>query len=455
MKRIRIINGRVVDPSQNLDEIMDIEIEDGVITKIEPRSEATCCVGGESLLNNVNGEEKYSTTGVTVCEHDDGVTYVDASGKCVVPGFIDLHVHFRDPGLTYKETVETGAAAAINGGFTTVFAMPNTKPVADNIDVIKDVEERGRRTGIRVFQVGALTKGMKGEELVDVEAMIDGGCKAFSEDGKSVMNSSLLRKAMRVTSRKDIPIFSHCEDIDLVEGGVMNEDENAKRLGLKGISNAVEDIITARDIFLAKETNARLHLCHCSTFDSVRMVEMAKKDGVKVSAEVCPHHFTLTSDDIESDDGNYKMNPPLRTKKDKDMLIDGLEKGIMEVISTDHAPHSKEEKAKSMKEAPFGIVGLETAFCLGYTELVETGKLTFSQLIERMSTNPARIAGIDGGTLKTGSRADLAIIDINKEYEIDPEKFKSKGRNTPFARRKVKGMVQLTIGEGRILQSQF
>ena len=282
--------------------------------------------------------------------------------------------------------------------------------------------------------------------------MAAAGCHAISEDGKSVMNASLYRKGMKEAKKAGISVFAHCEDITMVEGGVMNADENAKRLGLKGITNSVEDVIVARDILLAKETGVRLHLCHCSTKDSVTMVEMAKKEGLPVTAEVCPHHFILTSDDIKEDDGNFKMNPPLRSREDVEALRMGLKNGIMDVISTDHAPHSEEEKNRSIEKASFGIVGLETSAALTYTELVKTGVLSIMDMAEKMSYNPAQILGLtEKGAVAEGKIADLVIFDPDANYKIDKNTFFSKGKNTPFGGREVYGRVEYTLADGEIV----
>lgn len=420
--KLLIKEGRILDPSANRDEIADLYIEDGKILET-----------GKNLTK-------------------EGATKIDAKGCYVMPGLIDLHVHLRDPGLTYKETIESGCAAAANGGFTTIFAMPNTKPVADNKEVITYVQEKAKETGVKVFQVGSVTKGMQGKELSDLEEMFEAGCIAISEDGKSVMDSGLYRQAMKIAAKHNVPVLAHCEDINLVQGGVMNLDKKSETLGLKGISNAVEDIIVARDIMLAKETGARLHLCHCSTKDSVEMVRQAKAEGLPVSGEVCPHHFTLSSEDITSDDGNFKMNPPLRRPQDVQALVEGLKDDIMDAISTDHAPHSKEEKNCSMAKAAFGIVGLETSVALTITSLVRKGIITPLQMAAKMSTNPARIAGLESGTLQVGAVADVTIIDPEAHYTIDPEKFKSMGRNTPFGGYEVYGEVKYTIGDGKIIK---
>ena len=281
--------------------------------------------------------------------------------------------------------------------------------------------------------------------------MVEAGIPAISEDGKTVMNAQLYREAMTLALKYDIPVLSHCEDVNMVQNGVVNADKAMKKLKFAGISNSVEDVIIARDIMLAKDTKAALHLCHCSTKDSVRMVELAKQEGIRVTAEVCPHHFTLTSEDIPGDDANYKMNPPLRTKKDVEALKEGLKADIMDVIATDHAPHTAIEKGVGMKKAPFGIAGLETAAALTMTELVDKGYLTIVQMAEKMSYNPAKILGLDKGVVEEGKPADLVVFNAEKQYTIDPSEFCSKGRNTPFAGKKVKGMVMATIVDGRVI----
>lgn len=421
---ILIKNGRVINPSENLDKVMDIFVEDGIIKE-----------KAESIEKQAD-------------------TVIDAAGCYVMPGLIDLHVHFRDPGLTYKEDIETGSKAAAKGGFTTVCCMPNTKPVVDNVETVKYIIEKGEKTGLtNVLPVGAVTKNMAGVEITDVEELKKAGICAISEDGKSVMNSGVYRKAMKNAAKANVPVLAHCEDINLVEGGVINLGDKSSELGVKGISNAVEDVIAMRDIMLAKETGATLHLCHCSTRDSVEMVKRAKEEGIKVTAEVCPHHFSMCSDDITSNDGNFKMNPPLRAREDMEALIKGLQDDIMDVISTDHAPHSAEEKAKDLEHAPFGIVGLETSVALTVTNLVKKGYLTPMQMAAKMSYNPAKVLGIPKGTLDEGKIADITIINPDKEYTIDVNTFESKGKNTPFDGYKVSGEVEYTILNGKVVYS--
>ena len=436
---ILIKDGHVINPATKMDEVADVRIENDVIAEI-----------GKNLK----------------AKKTDRV--IQAKGYYVMPGFIDMHVHFRDPGFEQKEDIYTGMAAAAHGGYTTVLTMPNTKPVVDNADVVNYVHTKAASGHcIHVMQVGAVTKGQKGKELADIKGMVEAGIPAISEDGKSVMNAEVYREGMLEAAKYGIPVLAHCEDINMVNGGVMNADAKAKELDMPGITNSVEDVIIARDIVLSKETGAQLHLCHCSTADSVKMVKLAKEEGLKVSAEVCPHHFTLTSDDIkkfvpqiengiliphETDaDTNYKMNPPLRTGKDVEALKEGLRDGIMDVISTDHAPHTADEKNSSMVKAPFGIVGMETAAALTYTELVLGGYLTPMQMVEKMSYNPAQILHLKKGTLEEGRMADVMLFDPECTYAIDKNKFWSKAKNTPFQGRKVTGKVMMTICDGKIV----
>ena len=421
MKTI-IRGGRIIDPANKIDMIADLMIEDSTIV---------------AVAKDIN---------------QDADKVIDATSCYVMPGLIDMHVHLRDPGLTYKEDIESGAKAAAKGGFTTILAMPNTKPVIDDAKGIEYVMNQASKVApIKVLQVGAITNNQEGKELADIEAMIKAGSPAISEDGKSVMNAKLYREGMKLAAQYDIPVLAHCEDIDMVDGGCVNADETTAKMGLKGITNAVEDVIVARDIILAKETNAHLHLCHCSTKDSVNMVDKAKRDGIKVTAEVCPHHFTLTTQDIIANDTNYKMNPPLRADEDVKALKCGLQEDIIEVISTDHAPHSSEEKDTTMEEAPFGIVGLETCVALTISELVKPKVITPMQMAEKLSYNPAQILKLDRGTLTVGKVADITVINPDIAYHIDTSDFISKGKNTPFGGREVKGQVVYTICEGEVV----
>ena len=413
-----IKGGRVLDPASGKDGIYNILIEDGIIVSVDTK---------EATADEV----------------------IDATGCYVMPGLVDLHVHFIEPGFEYKETIKTGAMAAARGGVTSVFTMPNTNPVIDSVEMINRVNEIAARDSVvNVYQVAAVTLGQIGNEVTDIKALHDAGVVAISEDGKSVMNAELYRNAMKTAAECGVTMLAHCEDRNMVSGGALNQSAKSEELGVKGISNAVEDVIVARDILLSKETGCRLHLCHCSTADSVKMIEIAKKEGLKVTGEVCPHHFTLCDEDIPCDNADYKMNPPLRSRADMEALKEGLKSGIMDVISTDHAPHSEEEKKRPIANSPFGITGLETSLSLTYTELVCGGYLTPMQMVEKMSYNPAKIVGIDRGTLLPGAVADITIMDPEAEYVIDRNDFVSMGHNTPFDGRKVKGVVRYTLVNG-------
>ncbi len=423
--KLLIKNGRLIDPANGIDGQYDILVEEGLVSKVAD----------------------------TIDEEAEEV--IDATGKCVAPGFIDLHVHLREPGYEHKETIKTGALAAAHGGYTTVCAMPNTMPAMDNVELYQEILKKCEKEAvINVLPISAITMNQGGEYLVNIKELCNAGVVAFSEDGKSVMNTALYKKAMKQIAAEGGLIMAHCEDKNLVGNGVINEGPKAEELGLPGISNSVEDIITARDVILASETGCRLHLCHCSTEFSVKYAKFAKMDGCKVSVEVCPHHFTLCDMDIPSDDSNYKMNPPLRSKTDVIALKEALRDDVVEVISTDHAPHHSSEKAQGFKSAPFGIVGSETALALSITELVKTGYLTLSKLVEKMSTNPAKIIGIDKGNLACGKVADIVIFDPEEKYTIDAATFKSMGKNTPFNGKEVYGKVLYTIVNGKVVYKE-
>jgi len=423
-----IKNGILVDPSQGLEELGTLYLQNDRVSRIVPGEYAPA-------------------------PEDEGEEILDASGKYVMPGLIDLHVHFRDPGQTYKEDIATGAAAAAAGGVTTVCTMPNTNPTVDSVETLRYIQEKAEKEAlIRVEQLSAITVGENNETLVDIPAMKAAGAVAFSEDGKSVMDTLLFREGLKQIAAVDGVVMSHCEDKDLVAGGVMNAGPKQEELGYPGITNAVEDVIAARDIFMAAEQGVQLHLCHCSTKGTVELMRMAKRMGYRVTAEVCPHHFTLTDADIPGDEGNYKMNPPLRSEEDVQALIEGLRDGSMDVISTDHAPHGVEEKSKGFK-SPFGIVGLETSAALTFTALVAPGLISISRMVELMSTNPAKVIRMDQerGTLKQGALADVIVFDPNAVWTVDPEKFRSKGRNTPYAGKTLVGKVETTICGGKIV----
>lgn len=421
--KLLIQNGHVLNPADGFDQKADILIEDGLIKQVSAEPIA-----------------------------DEAAEVIDAEGLYVMPGFIDLHVHLRDPGLTYKETLATGGMAAARGGFTTICPMPNTKPVTDTPEKVAEVVKRAKvESPVHILPVGAVTFGMEGKEVTDIAGMKEAGAIAISEDGKSVMDSAIYAEGMKRAAEAGIPVFAHCEDIRLVRGGVMNAGKKAEELGLPGITNAVEDIIAIRDILLAEETGAKLHLCHCSTKYSVPMVEQARAKGLPVTAEVCPHHFAMSEEDITEDHGRFKMNPPLRAPEDVQALKEGIRAGIMTCISTDHAPHSEEEKNCSMKKASFGIVGLETAFGLSVTELVEGGYLTPMQLAAHMSWNPANVIGIPKGDISQGKCADIAIVDLKEKWVVNSEEFASKGKNMPFEGWTLTGRVKYTICDGKVV----
>ena len=420
--KLLIKNGRIINPASDMDAKGDILVVDDMVAEIAEHIET------------------------------EADKVIDAEGKWVTPGFIDLHVHFRDPGFEYKETIATGSQAAAMGGFTTVCCMPNTNPVIDSEIMVEYLKMRADRDAVvNVLPIGAITKGQSGEELAEIGKMTKAGACAISEDGKSVMSASLLKTAMNYSKMFNIPVLSHCEDRSLVGGGVMNAGVQSQIMGLKGISNDSEDVIAARDIILAENTGAKLHLCHVSTRGSVQLLREAHARGVKVSAEVCPHHFTLSDEAVVSYDANTKMNPPLRSNEDVEALRKALKDNTINCIATDHAPHSVDEKNCEYDKAAFGIVGLETALALGVTTLVEGGYLTPMELIEKMTINPANVLGIEKGDISVGKIADIAIVDADTLYNIDVNTFKSKGKNTPFDGYEVKGKVLYTIVGGKVV----
>ncbi len=421
VKPILIKNGQVIDPGRFVG-IGDVLIEQGKVAAIGPNLSAPL-----------------------------GCMTIPATGLLVVPGFVDLHVHFREPGFEYKETIQSGSAAAVAGGFTTVCCMPNTSPVNDNQAVTEFILERARVAGLaNVLPVGAITKGSEGKELAEIGDLRRSGCVAISDDGRPVMNSLVMRRAMEYARAFDLTVVDHCEDLHLAEGGCMNEGLISTELGLPGIPAAAEDVMVARNLSLSELTGARLHLAHISTAGSVRMVREAKARGVKVTAEACPHHFTLTEEVVRGYNTHAKMNPPLRTWDDVHAIKDGLRDGTIDVIATDHAPHATQEKQQDFTEAPFGIVGLETALSLTLG-LVEEGVLSLEQTVARLTSAPAAAFGLKKGTLAVGADADVAIVDQHAQWEVDPSKFRSKSRNTPFAGWKIKGQVKTTIVGGRVV----
>jgi dihydroorotase len=431
--RVVIKNGHIMDPSQGIDGTGDIVIENGRIKEITTEEGATKGAGGKKAKHL-----------------DAQVRVIDALGLYVLPGLLDLHTHLREPGFEYKETIKTGTAAAVKGGFTAVCAMPNTNPVNDNSSVtdfiIRKAIEEGTCT---VYPIGAITRGQRGEELAEMGIMYGEGCVAFSDDGRPVMNSQIMRRALEYSSAFNVPIISHCEDLNLSEGGVMNEGLLSVMLGLRGIPAEAEEAMIARDVALAGLTRGRLHIAHVSTRGSVRLIREAKERGIAVTAETCPHYFSISEKAVEGYNTSAKVNPPLRGQEDIEAIKQGLKDGTIDVIATDHAPHHRDEKLMEFDRAPFGISGLETALSLSL-RLVEEGVLTVGQLVEKMALNPAKILGLSKGTLKIGSDADITVVDMKKEFKVEAEKFVSKGKNTPFKGWVLKGMPVMTVCKGRI-----
>ena len=385
-----------------------------------------------------------------LAEHLEGEC-IDCAGLTIFPGLIDMHVHLREPGFEKKENIESGSRAAVKGGFTQVCCMPNTKPVTDNKVVVSYIKNRAREVGLcKVNPIGAITEGQEGKNLAAIGAMKAAGAVAVSEDGKSVVATNLMANAMMYAADFGLKCLCHCEDSALVDGGVVNEGYYSTLTGLKGSIRAAEDIVIAREICLAESLSLPVHICHVSTYSGVQLIREAKARGVQVTAETCPHYFTLTDAAIADFDTNTKVNPPIRAEKDRLAIIEGLKDGTLDCIVTDHAPHHEDDKNVEYALAAFGISGLETSFALSYTQLVKGGVLTLSELADKMSANPAAILNLQGGRLEVGAPADLTIVDLNKVWTIDPKDFVSKGKNTPFAGREVYGRVKYTVVDGDI-----
>jgi len=421
MAKILIKNGRVVDPAANIDGKRDVLIDNGKIIQVKAGIKAT------------------------------NAKIIDAAGLLVLPGLIAMHVHFRDPGRPDKETIASGSRAAALGGFTTVCCMANTNPVVDNPAVVKYIVEKARSEAVvNVLPIGAVTRGLQGELLTEMAMMIEEGAVAFSDDGKPIMDASVMRKALEYASQFDVPIISHCEDLNLSHGGAMNEGALSTAIGLPGIPAVSEENMIERDVKLA-EKFGQAHIAHVSSAGSVESIRKAKKKKVKVTCETCPHYFSLTEAAVKDYDTNAKVNPPLKTKKDVQAIIKGLRDNTIDVIATDHAPHNIEEKNIEFNQAASGMVGLETALALALTKLVNENKLNLKQVIAQMTINPARILGINKGTLKAGADADIIIVDPKQKWLVDPSKFASQSKNTPFAGWELQGKVLYTIVSGKIV----
>jgi dihydroorotase len=417
-----IRSGRVVDPANSLDAVQDVLISDGRIERV--------------------GRDLAAPPDATV---------LDAAGKLVCPGFIDIHVHLREPGYEYKETVASGTRAAAAGGFTAVACMANTQPVNDNRSITDYIRAKAAAEGaVRVYPIGAVTRGLGGEELAELAELAEAGCVAFSDDGRCVMNAALYRRAMEYTLPFGAPVISHAEDHHLSHGAAMNEGVVSTELGIPGVPAAAEDIMVARDIVLAELTGAHVHIAHLSTAGAVRLVREAKARGVRVTAEVTPHHLLLTEEAVRAFDANAKMNPPLRTKRDAEVLLEALADGTIDCIATDHAPHAGSEKEGEFDRAAFGIIGLETAVGLLLDRLVKPGLLPLATLVSRLSRDPARLLGLPGGSLAPGAAADITLIDPTAEWTVDPARFQSRSRNTPFGGWPLTGRPWKTIVGGTV-----
>jgi len=420
-----------------------------IVLKNAKKLSATNLEACEILIAN-NKIEKINST---IEEEVD--QSIDCKGNLVVPGFIDVHIHLREPGGEYKETIKTGTQAAARGGYTTVCAMPNTNPVPDNKETLHALLEKiNEDAAVRVLPYAAITKDLQGEELTNIQELAEAGAFAFTDDGVGVQTADFMLQAMKQAKNAGKAIVAHCEDNSIVYSGVAHDGKVSEKLQLPGIPSLAESVQIARDVLLAEATGCHYHVCHVSTKESVRVIRDAKKAGIHVTAEVTPHHLLLNEEDIFKDDANYKMNPPLRAREDQEALIEGLLDGTIDFIATDHAPHAKDEKAKGFLDAPFGIVGLETAFPLLYTNLVKTDKITLAQLVDWLAKKPAEVFGLSYGTLEAGAAADMTVIDLNREITIDKEQLYSKGKNTPFHDWKVNGVPILTIANGKIAYNE-
>jgi dihydroorotase len=416
-----IKNGKIIDPSQNIEGHRDVFIEKNRIKELYPKGK---------------GPKSVKT--------------IDASDCIVIPGLIDMHTHLREPGFEYKETIKTGTMAAVKGGFTSVCCMPNTNPINDTISVTEFIIDKALKEGsCSVYPIAAITKGQNGEALTELEALLKAGCKAFSDDGKPVTNSLIMRRALEYSKIFDVPIVSHCEDLRLSEGRVMNEGFISTILGLKGIPKAAEEIMVARDIALCELTKGKLHIAHVSTEGSVKLIRDAKDRGIRITAETCPHYFCLTDESLKSYDTNLKVNPPIRTARDVEAIKEGLRDGTIDVIATDHAPHHIDDKNKEFDAAAFGISGLETALALGL-QLVEQKVFDLKELVNKMAITPSKLMKLDKGTLSLNAVADIAIINSKKKFIVDSGRFLSKGKNTPFDKWHLKGTIEKTISMGKV-----
>ncbi|MBC8535111.1 dihydroorotase [Feifania hominis] len=425
--RLLIENGRVIDPASGTDQVMDLCLENGVIAEL-----------GEGIARNY--------------ADDAEIRRIDATGKIVAPGLVDMHCHLREPGFEHKETIETGTRSAAKGGFTSIACMPNTQPVADNKTVISYILNRAAAHGaVHVYPIGAVTKGLAGRELAPIGELKEAGAVAVSDDGRPVSDSNLMKNAMIYAAGFDMVVSSHCEDLPLAEGGQINEGCVADDLGLRGITPAAEEVMIARDIVLAQTTGLPVHIAHVSTRGGVALLRDAKRRGVPVTAETCPHYFSLTEEAVRGFDTNAKMNPPLRTAADVEAVIEGLCDGTLDAIATDHAPHAAGEKQCEFDKAPNGIVGFETALALGITYLVRPGRLSLMELLRKMTVNPAAILRLDRGRLARGAAADLVIFDENREWVVSAAALASKSKNTPYDRKLLAGAVEYTIVDGRVI----